>query len=153
MSQRCLYQILDQSIRNGIQSLLQSFAFHSIILTYDSHNYVPSHYRHYENFQICKGLTLMTRSTRDCILSEADNAADKWGEYLVLWRNPTSAYDRVDDVISRSSKANLRLRDGLGERYDETNDAGSVAERLWRPRLRVVLLLGKSTEYFQAKPK
>jgi hypothetical protein len=77
MSQRCLYQIHDQSIRNGIQSLLQRFAFHSIILTCDSHNYVPSHYRHYENFQICKGLTLMTRSTRDCILSEADNAADK----------------------------------------------------------------------------
>ena len=52
-------------------------------------------------------------------------------------------------MISRSSKANLKLR--LGERYDDVNEAGSVAERLCRPRLRAVLLLGKSTEYFQAK--
>jgi hypothetical protein len=96
-------------------------------------------------------LTLMTLSTRDCILAEADNAAVKWGEYLVLCRNVASAYDRDDDVISRSSKANLRLRLGLGERYDETKEAGSVADRLWRPLLRDVLLLGKATEYFQAK--
>ena len=54
-------------------------------------------------------------------------------------------------MISRSSKANLKLRLGLGERYDDVNEAGSVAERLCRPRLRAVLLLGKSTEYFQAK--
>ena len=37
--------------------------------------------------------------------------------------------DLEPEEISKSSKANLKLRLGLAERNDEANDAGSVAER------------------------
>ena len=59
--------------------------------------------------------------------------------------------DLEPEEISKSSKANLKLRLGLAERNDEVNDAGSVAERWWACRLDVLtVVLGKSTEYFQA---
>jgi hypothetical protein len=142
----CPHVIISQSSRfdNLLQGCCKDISSTKILTYMWLYSVRPWHY-------VWTLLTLMTLSTRDCILSEADNAAVKWGEYLVLCRNVASAYDRDDDVISRSSKANLRLRLGLGERYDETKEAGSVADRLWRPLLRDVLLLGKSTEYFQAK--